>query len=339
MTRILLDCDPGHDDAIALLLAAGSPAVELAGITTVAGNQTLDKTTRNALSVAAIAGVGGVPVVAGCDRPLLRPLRTAASYHGESGLDGPDPVAPAAPARPGHAVDFLVESILASPGEITLVATGPLTNVALAVRKEPEIAAAVREVVVMGGSCGRGNVTPAAEFNIYVDPEAAAIVLGAPWDLTLLGLDLTHQALCTTDSQRAIAALGTAPAHFVDQLLTFFRGAYRRHAGMDDPPLHDACAVGYVAAPELFTTRPASIEVELCGRHSSGMTVVDFGDPPASPARRVAVSLDVPVFFDLLLDAIARLGRGASRHGGGAAGEDGGADPDVEGEPAMRRPR
>jgi purine nucleosidase len=340
---VLLDCDPGHDDAVAILLAAGSPQLELVGVTTVAGNQTLDKTTRNALTAVAVAGVS-VPVVAGCDRPLLRPLRTAPGYHGESGLDGPRDPAPAGRATPGHAVDFLVDSLMGAPGELTLVATGPLTNLALAVRKQPAIAGAVREVVVMGGAYGRGNVTPAAEFNIFVDPEAAAIVLGAPWALTLVGLDLTHQAVCSRESQQAIASIGTPAARFADELLDFFRDAYRRQEGMEDPPVHDACAVAYVASPQLFGTRMATIEVELSGRYSTGMTVVDFvggsggdgsgggsggggsggggsgggsggggsggGGKPGdgtAPARRVAVSLDVARFWESVAGAIAAL--------------------------------
>lgn len=314
MTSVLLDCDPGHDDALAILLAAGSPQIELVGITTVAGNQTLDKTTRNALAVATVGGIGDVPVVAGHAMPLLRPLRIAAEYHGESGLDGPAPVVPDRAVTAGHAVDFIVETLMARPGEVTLVATGPLTNVAAALRREPGIAAAVRDVVIMGGAYGRGNVTQTAEFNIFVDPEAASIVFEAPWSVTMVGLDVTHQAGCTEDTHRRIAAIGTRAATFTSELLEFFRGAYRRQERLEDPPLHDACAVAYVVAPELFETRAAAVDVELAGRRTAGTTVVDFAPGGGRSAKddghrhRVPVRIDAAAFFDLLTGALKELG-------------------------------
>ena len=305
---VLLDCDPGHDDAIAILLAAGSPMMELAGITTVAGNQTLDKTTHNARVVATVAGLDHVPVVAGCDRPLLRVLRTAAQIHGDSGLDGPSPVAPTVTVRPGHASDFLAETILARPGEITLVATGPLTNLGLALRRHPALAEAVRELVIMGGAYGPGNVTPVAEFNIYVDPEAAAIVFDAPWHVTMIGLDLTRQASCPDSVQESLRSLRTGPARFVDQLLTFYRRAYLESTGLIDPPVHDPCAIAYAAAPELFETRPAHVRVEACGALTAGTTVTDFSARSPGAGHEVAVKLNAAAFWKMLLDAIAHLG-------------------------------
>ncbi len=305
---VLLDCDPGHDDAIAILLAAGSSALKLAGITTVAGNQTLDKTTRNACAVATVAGLGHISVVAGCDRPLLRELRTAAQIHGESGLDGPPAVAPTVSVRPGHGSDFIADTVMAHPGEVTLVATGPLTNVALALRRHPGISEAVRELVIMGGAFGRGNVTPVAEFNIYVDPEAAAIVFDAPWRVTMIGLDLTHQATCPPAVQESLRSLGSGPARFADQLLTFYRRAYFESTGLADPPVHDACAIAYVAAPELFETRPAHVRVETRGALTAGTTVTDFTAHAPGAGHDVAVKLDADAFWDLLLDAISRLG-------------------------------
>jgi purine nucleosidase len=304
---ILLDCDPGHDDAIAILLAAGTGSLELAGITTVAGNQTLDKTTRNACAVATVAGLEHISVVAGCDRPLLRELRTAAQIHGESGLDGPSGVSPSVSVRPGHGSDFIAETILAHPGEITLVATGPLTNVGLALRRHPGICGAVREVVIMGGAYGRGNVTPVAEFNIFVDPEAAAMVFDAPWHVTMIGLDLTHQATCPPTVQESLRSLGTGPARFADQLLTFYRRAYLETTGLVDPPVHDACAVAFVAAPELFETRPAHVRVETSGTLTAGATVTNFSARAPRGGHDVAVKLDTGPFWDLLLDAISRL--------------------------------
>ncbi|HMD23953.1 MAG TPA: nucleoside hydrolase, partial [Streptosporangiaceae bacterium] len=182
-TTIILDCDPGIDDALAIAFAAGSPEIELAGLTTVAGNVELAKTTANALAVASFVGLGSVPVTAGCGTPLLRPALHAGHVHGESGLGGAVLPTPSRSAEGGHAIDYIIESAAAAPGEITLVATGPLTNIGLALRREPQLASWVRDFVIMGGSASRGNVSPAAEFNIWADPEAAAIVFGAPWPL------------------------------------------------------------------------------------------------------------------------------------------------------------
>ena len=307
MTRtIILDCDPGHDDALAIMLAAGSPEVEIAAITTVAGNQTLDKTTLNARRVCTLAGIRGVPIVAGCDRPLLRELVTAGEVHGASGLDGHEWPEPDVPVEPGHAVELIVERVTAAPGEITLVATGPLTNVAMAVRREPGIVAAVREVVLMGGSFTRGNHTPAAEFNVYVDPEAAAIVFAAGWPVTLVGLDLTQQASVTPAVLDRIAAIGTSAGAAVVDLMRFYG---RRYTPPDGPPLHDPCAVARVIDPAMVQCREAFVAVETQGRWTRGMTVVDFagrlGHPPNAT---VATTLDVPAFWDLLVAALTRLG-------------------------------
>jgi purine nucleosidase len=305
--RIVLDCDPGHDDALAIMLAAGDPRIDLIGITTVAGNQTVEKTTRNACAVATVAGLTDTPIVAGASRPLLRPLRVAPEIHGASGLDGPPPVTPTVHPRPGHACEFLVDKVMAAPGEVTIVATGPLTNIALALRREPAIADAAHEVVIMGGAYGRGNVTPAAEFNIYVDPEAAAAVFGAPWRVTMMGLDVTHQAGCSREVQERISAIGSPLGIFAAQLLEFFRSTYRREQGMDDPPVHDACAVAYVADPELFITRPAHVVVETCGTYTSGMTVVTFVDDGEDTRHDVGISVRRDALFDALVQAIAAL--------------------------------
>ena len=207
--RIILDCDPGHDDAMAILLAAGSPELELSAITTVAGNHTLDITTLNARRVCTLAGLTQVPIAPGCSEPLVRPLVTATEIHGTSGLQGHVWGEPDVGTVPDHAVDVIIDLVMAAPGEITLVPVGPLTNIAIAVRKEPRIRDRVREVVLMGGSFTRGNVTPAAEFNIYVDPEAAAIVFGAGWPLTMIGLDVTHMANATAEVIERIGMLGT----------------------------------------------------------------------------------------------------------------------------------
>lgn len=308
--KIILDCDPGHDDAIALLVAHGHPAVELLAVTTVAGNQTLEKVTRNALGVAAVGGVTGVPFAAGCPRPLVRAPMVAPEIHGESGLDGPSLPAPEIALDPRHGADLIIDTVLAHPrGTVTLVPTGPLTNVALAVRKEPRLAELVAEVVLMGGAYGPGNRTPVSEFNIAVDPEAAQIVLREPWPLTMVGLDLTHQALATPEVVARIAALPTAPARFVAALLDSFGAAYQRVRGFAAPPVHDVCAVAFVADPAVLTTRRAPLDVELHGTLTTGMIVADLRGPERADCRtRVAVTLDGPRFWDLVVDALGRLG-------------------------------
>src|SRR5262249_26455859 len=241
MQRIVLDCDPGHDDAIAILLAARSPALKLEAITTVAGNQTVEKTSRNALTVCSLAGIRDVPVAAGLDRPLVREQRVAADIHGASGLDGPALPELALALAPIHAVDLLIDLFLSSSGDLTLVATGPLTNVAAAMRREPRIVPKIQQIVLMGGAMGLGNTTPAAEFNIYVDPEAAHIVFTCGRPLTMIGLDVTHQAQATRKVRSRIRALGTPVARLVDDLLAFFAETYLKVFGFPAPPVHDPC--------------------------------------------------------------------------------------------------
>jgi purine nucleosidase len=325
---IVLDCDPGHDDAVAIMLAAGCSTAELVAITTVAGNHTLEHTTRNACAVATVAGID-VPIAAGCDRPLLRPLRTAPEIHGESGLDGPEPVQPTVVPIERHAVELLVETVMDRPGEIVVVATGPLTNLALALRLEPRLASAVARVVLMGGAAAtRGNVTPAAEFNIYVDPEAAAIVFDASWPLTMVGLDVTHQALCTRPIQERLEKTG-APGRFIGQLINYYRFSNEREQRWADPPVHDPVAVAVAIDPSLCETRPATVDVETVGAATAGMTVVEFcrsgnhdGQSASQASRRdtgpsvatertalVAVDLHVERFWTLVEDALVNLTR------------------------------
>ncbi|KUL55401.1 ribonucleoside hydrolase [Streptomyces sp. NRRL F-4489] len=310
--KIILDCDPGHDDAIAMLLAHGNPDVELVAVTTVVGNQTLEKVTRNALSVAAIAGITGVPFAAGNPRPLVRSIETAPDIHGETGLDGPELPEPAFELDPRHAVDLIIDTVMShEPGEITLVPTAGLTNIAMAVRKEPRIAERVREVVLMGGGYHEGNWSAVAEFNIIIDPEAAHIVFNEKWPVTMVGLDLTHQALATPEVEARIAALGTKPATFVLELLDFFREAYRENQGFEFPPVHDPCAVAYVIDPDVMTVRKAPVDIELRGALTLGMTVTDFRAPaPADCHTQVAVKLDHERFWNLVVDALERIGEG-----------------------------
>lgn len=310
--RIILDCDPGHDDAMAILLALGCPDIELVAITTVAGNQTLEKTTLNARRVCTVAGAYDVPIYAGCWRPLARPQVTAAEVHGASGLDGPEFGEPTVPVQQEPAVDYLVRTLMAEGEDITLVPTGPLTNVATALRREPKIAGRAREVVLMGGAYIRGNRTPAAEFNMFADPEAAAIVFGAGWPLTMVGLELTHQAIATSQVTERIRALDTDVSRMVTALLGFYGASYRRSGipGADDgPPVHDPCAVARVARPDLMAVRDAFVAVETRGEWTAGMTVTDFrgilGQPPNA---KVATTLDAEAFWDLVLDALRVIG-------------------------------
>ncbi|QES45601.1 MULTISPECIES: nucleoside hydrolase [Streptomyces] len=308
--KIILDCDPGHDDAIAMLLAHGNPDVDLVAVTTVVGNQTLEKVTRNALSVARIANITGVPFAAGCPRPLVRDVETAPDIHGESGIDGPVMPEPTLALDERHAVDLIIDTVMAhEPGEITLVPTAGLTNIALAARKEPRIVERVREVVLMGGGYHTGNWSPVAEFNIKIDPEAAHIVFNESWPVTMVGLDLTHQALATPEVIERIGKVGTKPALFVNELLDFFGAMYLEAQGFDAPPVHDPCAVAYVIDPSVMTVRKAPVDIELTGTLTLGMTVTDFRAPaPDDCTTQVAVDLDHTRFWDLIVDALERIG-------------------------------
>jgi len=308
--KIILDCDPGHDDAIALLLAHGSPEIDLLAVTTVMGNSTLENVTRNARIVATIAGMRDVPIAAGCPRPLVGEWSVAADIHGSTGLDGPVLPAPARELDPRHAVDVIIETVMGEPpGTVTIVPTAALTNVAMAVRKEPRIAERVAEVVLMGGAVAGGNRTATAEFNIATDPEAAHVVFGERWPVTMVGLDLTHQALATPEVVARIAAIGTAPARFVVEVLAFFAATYREVQGFDHPPVHDPCAVARVIDPAVMTTRRAPVTVELSGTHTRAMTVADLRAPaPPGCTTQVAVDLDHGRFWDLVVDALERIG-------------------------------
>ncbi|MFI2240443.1 uridine-preferring nucleoside hydrolase UriH [Streptomyces chrestomyceticus] len=308
--KIILDCDPGHDDAIAMLLAYGNPDIDLVAVTTVVGNQTLEKVTRNALSVARIAGITGVPFAAGSPRPLVRTIENAPEIHGDTGLDGPDLPEPNFELDRRHAVDLIIDTVMShEPGEITIVPTAGLTNIALAVRKEPRIAERVREVVLMGGGFHEGNWSAVAEFNIVIDPHAAHIVFNERWPVTMVGLDLTHQALATPEVTKKIADVGTEPAKFVLELLDFFRDAYRENQGFEYPPVHDPCAVAYVIDPDVMTVRKAPVDIELTGGLTMGMTVTDFRWPlPEDCRTQVAVKLDHERFWNLVVDALQRIG-------------------------------
>jgi inosine-uridine nucleoside N-ribohydrolase len=308
--KIILDVDPGHDDAMAILLASASPAIDLLAITTVAGNQTLPKTTLNARRVCSRAGIHGIPVAAGCDRPLVREQRVAENIHGESGLEGPTFAGePDVPLDPRHAVDLIVELLMASDGDVMLVPTGPLTNIGMAMRREPRIVPKIRHISLMGGAWGFGNQTPSAEFNILVDPEAARIVFESGAPITMCGLELTHQAKATPDIIQRFADLHTPLGDFAVEMLRFFASTYKKMHGFDGPPLHDPTAVAWVIDPSMVETQPAHVDIETHAEFSYGRTVVDLHDVLGLPKNAlVATKLDAPRFWDLMVGAIASYG-------------------------------
>ena len=296
-TRVILDCDPGHDDALAIVLAARS--LDLRAITTVAGNQTLAKTTLNARRMCTVAGITDVPIAAGCDRPLAQEPLIAAGIHGETGLDGPAFPEPTVAEDPRGALEVAM-AVLTEP--TTIVATGPLTNVATLLERGT---GNVRRIVLMGGSTARGNMAPLAEFNILADPEAADVVFRSGVPITMCGLDVTHQALATAEVLGRIAAKDTPLARICHQLLTFFAGTYREVFGFEAPPVHDPVAVAAVIDPTIIAVRPVNVEIELTGTYTRGATVVDLHRVTGrTPNAHVATELDVARFWDLMIDAI-----------------------------------
>jgi purine nucleosidase len=301
--KLLLDCDPGLDDALALVLAHGDPQLDLVAVTTVGGNVALENTTRNALELREYLGFTGVPVAAGAAGPLVREAKNAAEVHGAGGLG--DVILPAAtlPLDGAHAVDLIINTLKDAPGEIHLVAVGPMTNIALALRQEPRIAEWAASFVIMGGSYTRGNTTPAAEFNIYADPEAAAEVFSADWNTVMVGLDLTLQAMVTDTIKQRMLELGTLGRELVVPLATFWNDPQDPNWG--GQAVHDVCAVAYIARPDLFRTVPARVEVETDGKWTAGMTVTDFRS--SIPNAVVAVEIDVDGFWDYVLENYARV--------------------------------
>lgn len=310
--KIIIDTDPGQDDAVAILLALGSPELEVLGITAVAGNVPLALTERNARIVVELAGRADVPVHAGCDAPLARKLVTAEDVHGTSGLDGIPLRPPVTPLAQGHAVDFIIDTLRREePGTVTLVPIGPLTNIATAFDRAPDIVGRVQEIVIMGGAYFEvGNVTPAAEFNIYVDPEAAASVFAAGAPLTVMPLDVTHKALTSRDWVEAVRGLGTRLAEAVASWTDFYERHDTAKYGSHGAPLHDPCAVAWLIRPDLFAGRRINVEIETEGRFTTGMTVADWwGVTDRAPNCLFITEVDRKGFFDLLLDGLGRLGR------------------------------
>lgn len=311
MKKIIIDTDPGQDDAIAILLAlASSEDIEVLGITAVAGNVPLALTEKNARMICELAGRRDMRVFAGCDRPLAQRLVTAEHVHGKTGLDGPVLPNPTMPLQDGHAVDFIVETLRTEPaGTVTLCPLGPLTNIASALNKAPDIIEKIDEIVLMGGAYFEvGNITPAAEFNIYVDPEAAEIVMKSGAKITILPLDVTHKALVTQSRNDAFRDLGTPVGIAVAEMTDFFERFDKEKYGSSGAPLHDPTVIAYLINPDLFTGRYINVEIETKSTLTRGMTVADWWRvTDRTPNAYFIGDLDADGFFDLLTQRLARL--------------------------------
>jgi ribosylpyrimidine nucleosidase len=318
--KIIHDCDPGHDDAVAILMEAVHPAVDLRAITVVAGNQTIEKTARNALNVASATGLcSGVPIAAGMPRPLVREPITAGEIHGASGLDGPTFGEPTVSLSTRHAVDLMIDLLMASETGLTLVPTGPLSNIGMALRKEPKISEKIDRIVMMGGSCQSGNVTPSAEFNIYADPEAAHIVFNCGRPIVMMGLDVTRKALATADEVAGVKSLGNPQALLFAEMMKFFTKTQRDIYGLEAPPLHDPVTIAWLIDPSCVTLKPMRVEIELRGELTYGRTSCDphgLESAPNSTLARpkganalVAVDIDFRKFWDIVRDTFALYGK------------------------------
>lgn len=306
---IILDCDPGHDDALAIVLALARPELRLLAITTVAGNAGLDRTTRNALRVLTLLGRTDVPVAAGADRPIVREPWVPVAFHGDSGLDGADLPEPAVGATTAGALELASGLLRAAEEPVTLVATGPLTNVALLLRAAPALRDRIAAISLMGGSLGEGNTTAAAEFNVWADPEAAAIVFDAGIPIRMAGLDVTHQALVLPADIARLDGLGTRAGRVFADLMRFFAIHHRERYGWAGPPIHDAVAVAWLAEPGLVRSSELRIDVETAGIHTRGRTVADrealTGRPPNAT---VGLEIDRERLIDIVVDAVGRFG-------------------------------
>jgi inosine-uridine nucleoside N-ribohydrolase len=305
---VIIDCDPGHDDVFALWLAAGHPSLDLLAVTTVGGNVPLEHTTRNARIALSVAGVTDVPVAAGAAGPLVRLLQTAEWIHGENGLGGPELPEPTVPLDARTATELIADTLMGSAEPVAIIATGPITNVAILLRDRPDLAGRIREIVWMGGSTERGNATPYAEFNSLVDPEALELVLRSGVRFTMVGLNVTHLALVKPAVREQVAAAGNATAAFGDELFEFFCRTNDEVFGMPDGPLHDPVAVAVLADPGCVGLRHTRLDVELRGLETAGATSVDLdGMLGREPNAWVAVELDVERFWAGVAASVARL--------------------------------
>ncbi|MBW3782300.1 pyrimidine-specific ribonucleoside hydrolase RihA [Aeromonas veronii] len=303
---VILDCDPGHDDAIALILALASPELDVLAVTTSAGNQTPDKTLNNALRILTLLGRNDIPVAAGAPKPLARELIIADNVHGESGLDGPKLPDPAFAPQAMTGIELMAKCLRESPQPVTLVPTGPLTNIALLLAAHPELKGKIARIVLMGGAAGAGNWTPAAEFNIYVDPEAADMVFKSGIPITMCGLDVTHEAQVMDEDIERVRAITNPVAQCVAGLLDFFMIYHRDPKwGFSGAPLHDPCTIAWLLAPELFHGVECRVDIETSGEHTVGMTVVDRYGLTGKPANAlVLLGLDRAGFIDLLVERL-----------------------------------
>lgn len=305
--KIILDCDPGHDDAVAIMLAAANPGIELLGITVIAGNQTLGKTTRNACRVLQWIGREDIPVYPGCSRPIIRAPRAAGDIHGDTGLDGP--VFPELTKFPEdeHAVGFMIKTLMESDGDVIAVTTGPMTNLAMAMRMEPAITDKIKRIVLMGGAYANGNVTPAAEYNIWADAEAAYICFTSGRPITMIGLDVTRKVLCYPEIVERMAALNTPASRLFTDLMGHYCRTQKKVFGFDGGPLHDPVTIASIIDPELVTTKPMNAEVEIRSTSSYGRTNCDYFDYLGRPATAdVGIDIDAERFWDIIEEELAR---------------------------------
>ena len=302
--KIILDCDPGHDDAIAIMMAAKHPAIDLLGITVVAGNQTLEKNIINALNVCQRLGIDA-PVYSGMKRPIMRQQIVADNIHGETGLDGPVFEPLKLKAQPEHAVSFIIDTLLQSEGDITLVPVGPLSNIAVAMRVEPAIVPKIKEIVLMGGAYGTGNFTPSAEFNIYADPEAARVVFTSGVPLVMMGLDLTNQTACTSDVIARMKSVGNKAGDLFADIMNFTLKTQHEAYGLAGGPVHDATCIGYLIKPECITTKDMYVEIDVNEGPCYGRTVCDeLGVLGKEPNAKVGTHIDTKSFWDLVEECV-----------------------------------
>jgi purine nucleosidase len=312
MRKVIIDCDPGQDDAVALFLAMSAPdELDILGVTTVAGNVPLELTQRNARMMCDIAGRNDLPVYAGCERPMVLEPITAEYIHGNTGIDGVDVFEPDTPLQQDHAVDFIIDTLLAAEkGTVTLIPTGPMTNVATAIQREPAILDSIQDIVAMGGAMREGgNRSPSAEFNVLVDPHAADIVYNSGKPVTALGLDVTHQVLSTRERVARMREVGNAVATATADMLSFFHRYDTKKYGSEGAPLHDPCTIAWLLRPELFATRRCNLSVEKDSELTLGHTAVDFWHVTDRPHNvDWAYEVDADGFYDLLIERLARFG-------------------------------
>ena len=309
ITKIILDCDPGHDDAVAIMLAAGSPKIELLGITTESGNQTIEKTSRNALKVLQWIGRGDIPVYMGCKGPMVREKMTAADIHGETGLDGPAFPEITLKLQEKHAVQYIVETLMASDEPITMVTTGPMTNLGMAIRMEPAIVEKIDKIVLMGGSYQNGNVTPAAEFNIICDPEAAYVCFTCGRPVYMMGLDITRKVLCVPEVVERMKKIGNKASDLFVDLMAHFCRTQKEIFGFPGGPLHDPCTIVWLIAPDVIALKPMHTTIDISRGESYGRTNCDFFNYQKKPINsNVAVAVDVERYWDVIEEELRRYG-------------------------------